>query len=76
MFNTQLQSVSIPKNQWGLIFNILTERIQSQFLCDAAEMEIKKVCVLDMHNSILDESIDLRRYYKGYMAAQTTVMIC
>lgn len=38
-------------------------------------MEINKVCVLDMHNSILDESIDLRHYYKSHMAAQTTVMI-
>jgi len=33
-------------------------------------MEINKVCVLDMLNSILDESIDLHHYYKGYMAAQ------
>lgn len=38
-------------------------------------MEIKKVCVLDMQNSILDESIDQRHYYKGYISAQTTVML-
>ena len=30
----------------------------------------------EMHNSMLDESIDLHHYYKCSMAAQTTEMIC
>ena len=61
---------------WALIFQQGTKNLLLSLVQCSLKGEERCSMFFEMHNSMLDESIDLHHYYKCSMAAQTTEMIC